>query len=99
MIGNKRLKGLGPIIPLMGDVVNKQELPILHKKYQFNLMYLTYTTIYFKIPILRPPLGLSKSGLKDHFWKSQTWSLIEGTPGVGNKERNDLNFANKVFNG
>ena len=23
---------------------------------------------YSKIPILRPPLGLSKSGLKDHFW-------------------------------
>ena len=26
------------------------------------------THIYSKIPILRPPLGLSKSGLKDHFW-------------------------------
>ena len=24
--------------------------------------------MYSKIPILRPPLGLSKSGLKDHFW-------------------------------
>ena len=24
--------------------------------------------LYSKIPILRPPLGLSKSGLKDHFW-------------------------------
>ena len=23
---------------------------------------------YSKIPILGPPLGLSKSGLKDHFW-------------------------------
>ena len=23
---------------------------------------------YSKIPILRPPLRLSKSGLKDHFW-------------------------------
>ena len=23
---------------------------------------------YSKIPILRPPLGLSKSGLKDLFW-------------------------------
>ena len=23
---------------------------------------------YSKIPILRPPLGLSKSGLKYHFW-------------------------------
>ena len=27
--------------------------------------------IYSKIPILRPPLGLSKSGLKDHFWTVQ----------------------------
>ena len=24
--------------------------------------------IYSKIPMFRPPLGLSKSGLKDHFW-------------------------------
>ena len=24
--------------------------------------------VYSKIPILRTPLGLSKSGLKDHFW-------------------------------
>ena len=24
--------------------------------------------IYSKIPIIRPPLRLSKSGLKDHFW-------------------------------
>ena len=23
---------------------------------------------FSKIPILRPPLGLSKSGLEDHFW-------------------------------
>ena len=23
---------------------------------------------YSKIPIIRPPLRLSKSGLKDHFW-------------------------------
>ena len=28
----------------------------------------SYIIIYYsKIPILRPPLGLSKSGLKDHF--------------------------------
>ena len=25
------------------------------------------TGVYSSIPILRPPLGLSKSGLKDHF--------------------------------
>ena len=25
-------------------------------------------SLYSKIPILRPPLELSKSGLKDHFW-------------------------------
>ena len=32
---------------------------------------------YSKIPILRPPLRLSKSGLKDHFWtvpKVVSWS-------------------------
>ena len=29
---------------------------------------LGFEYIYSKIPILRPLLGLSKSGLKDHFW-------------------------------
>ena len=32
---------------------------------------------YNKIPILRPPLGLSKSGLKDHFW---TVSMVVSNP-------------------
>ena len=41
--------------------------------------------IYSKIPIFRPPL-----------W--QRWSSIGGTLGVENKEKNNLNFANKVFN-
>ena len=31
-------------------------------------MTLFYLHIYSKIPILRPPLELSKSGLKDYFW-------------------------------
>ena len=53
---------------------------------------------YSKIPILRPPLGLSKSGLEDHFWQSQRWSLIRGTIGVENEEKSNLNFANKVLN-
>ena len=30
-------------------------------------LYIVYSK-YSKIPILRPPLELSKSGLKDHFW-------------------------------
>ena len=65
---------------------------------------------YSKIPILRPFLGLSKSGLKDHFWtvpkvvlkttfgQSQRWSLIRDTPCVENEETSNLNLANKVFN-
>ena len=53
---------------------------------------------YSKILILRPPLGLSKSGLKDHFWTVPKGSLIRGTLGVENEEKNNLNFANKVFN-
>ena len=67
-------------------------------------------TKYSKIPISRPPLGLSKSGLKDHLWdcpkvvlkttfgQSQRWFLIRFTLGVENKEKNNLNFANKIFN-
>ena len=31
--------------------------------------FITYFMMkYSQVPILRPPLGLSKSGLKDHFW-------------------------------
>ena len=53
---------------------------------------------YSKIPILRPPLRLSKSGLKDHFWTVPNWFLIKGTLSVENKETNNLNFADKVLN-
>ena len=36
----------------------------------FLLMSLSFHELkrYSKIPLLRPPLGMSKSGLKDHFW-------------------------------
>ena len=36
--------------------------------------------------------------LKTTFGQSQRWSLIRGTLGVENEEKNDLNFTNKVFN-
>ena len=36
--------------------------------------------------------------LKTTFGQSQRWSLIRVTLGVENKEKNNLNFANKVFN-
>ena len=36
------------------------------KQRRVNILW--YLQNYSKIPILRPPLGLSKSGLKDHFW-------------------------------
>ena len=36
--------------------------------------------------------------LKTTFEQSQRWSLIRGTLGVENEEKNNLNFANKVFN-
>ena len=35
--------------------------------------------------------------LKTTFGQSQWWSLIRGTLGVENEEKNKLNFANKVF--
>ena len=41
------------------------------KAHQSNYMYLSkniWLVRYSKIPIIRPPLKLSKSGLKDHFW-------------------------------
>ena len=37
--------------------------------------------------------------LKTTFGQSQWWSLIIGTLGVENEEKNNLNFAKKVFNG
>ena len=36
--------------------------------------------------------------LKTTFGHSQRWSLIRGTLGVENEEKNKSNFANKVFN-
>ena len=59
---------------------------------------LWHVCLYSKIPILRPPLGLSKSGLKTTFGQSQRWSLIRDTLGEENEETNILNLANKVFN-
>ena len=35
--------------------------------------------------------------LKTTFGQSQRWSLIRGTLGVENEEKNNLNFAIKVF--
>ena len=35
--------------------------------------------------------------LKTTFGQSQKWSLIRGILGVENEEKNNLNFANKVF--
>ena len=50
------------------------------------------------MPILRPPLGdCPKVVLKTTFGQSQRWSLIRGTLGVENEEKNNLNFANKAF--
>ena len=36
--------------------------------------------------------------LKTTFGQFQRWSLIRGTLGVENEEKNNLNFANKIFN-
>ena len=33
-----------------------------------NWHFILKFKMYSKLPILRPPLGLFKSGLKDHFW-------------------------------
>ena len=36
--------------------------------------------------------------LKITFGQSQRWSLLRGTMGVENEEKNNLNFVNEVFN-
>ena len=36
--------------------------------------------------------------LKTTFGQSQRWSLIRGTMGIENEEKNNLNFVNEVFN-
>ena len=64
----------------------------------FHRLSLESQRKYSKIPILRPPLGLSKSGLKDHFWTVPKVVSDWGTLGVDNEEKNNLNFAIKVFN-
>ena len=56
-------------------------------------------TAYSKIPILRPPFGtVQKWSLRPLLDSPQKWSLIRYTLGVENEEKNNLNFANKVFN-
>ena len=35
--------------------------------------------------------------LETTFGQSQRWSLIRGTVGIENEEKNNLNFANKVL--
>ena len=42
------------------------------------------TNKYSKIPILRPPLRLSKSGLKDHFWTVP--KVISNERGTGRRK-------------
>ena len=54
---------------------------------------------YSKIPIIRPPLRLSKVVLKTTFGQSQRWSLIRCTLVGENEEKNSFKFQNKVFNG
>ena len=54
---------------------------------------------YSKIPILRPPLGLSKSGLKDHFLTVPKVVSNKRYTCVEKEEKNNFNFTNKVLNG
>ena len=42
---------------------------------------------YSKILILRPPLGLSKSGLKDHFWTVPKVVSNQRYTGLKNEEK------------
>ena len=44
-------------------------------KYDEVSMVTKISKIYSKIPILRPPLGVAKSGLKDHFLDSPKGDL------------------------
>ena len=67
---------------------------MLTSKLHFIKGKVGFTGMYSKIPILRSPLGLSRSGLKNHFGQFQRWSLIRGVLGVENEEKNNLNFAN-----
>lgn len=52
-----------------------------------------YSTV---VPILRPPLTLSKSG-KGHFWTIPKGSLLEETVCVEDKGRNSLDRTNKIL--
>ena len=61
-------------------------------------LFVNLYTKYSKIPILRPPLRLPKSGLKDHFWTVPRVVSNQMYTGVENEEKNSLNFQNKVFN-
>ena len=91
---NRLPLGLPPKLIFMHYFHCIQEVPgvfnvVPHKVQKKRGTFHTERSIgtYSKISILRPPLG-----------QSQRWSLIRGTLGVENEEKNNLNFAIKVFN-
>ena len=53
---------------------------------------------YSKIPILRPHLRLSKSGLRDHFWTVPKVVSNQMYTGCRNEEKDSLDNQNKDFN-
>ena len=58
--------------PNCNELINTYIAVVLCKKsilcHHIGSKYRFYVFVYSKFPILRPPLELSKSGLKDHFW-------------------------------
>ena len=75
-------------------------------------MLLHWIHVYkWHLPITDGATDTVKFLYQDHFWdcpkvvfkttfgQSQRWCLIRGTLGVENEKKNNLNFANKVFNG
>ena len=55
---------LSPLVPPMVQHTTRYNL---RNAGDLQTIY-SRSSLYSKIPILRPHLGLSKSGLKDHFW-------------------------------
>ena len=71
-------------------------LKILFAK--FKLFFSSFSTP--SVPLIRDHFwDCPKVVLKTTFGQSQWWSLIRGRLGVENEEKNNLNLANKVFNG
>ena len=84
------------------NIINYHSINVLSRSMKYRIILYRQVNVLYSTTV--------KSIYKDHLWdcpkvvlkttfgQSQRWSLIRGTLGLENEEKNNLKFANKVFN-